>query len=243
MKLDVLALEAHPDDVELACAGTLIKLKALGYRVGVVALTRAELGTRGDSRTRLTEFRASASVMGLDAWGVLDIPDGSIEVNPTNRWKVTDVIRKYQPDLIFAPYWNDRHPDHANASRLIREAAFHAGLAKVRTQHPPHRPRTIVYYPSYFEFQPSFIVDVSITFEKKLEAIRCYRSQFHVQDAPRDGEPETLLSRPDFIEFIITRARYWGSKIGAAYGEPFYWPNPVPVEDPVRTFASLSDLR
>lgn len=241
--LDVLAFEAHPDDVELTCAGTLIKLKDLGYKVGVVALTRAERGTRGNAQTRLAEFEASAKVMRLDAWEALDIPDGDIALTPANREKVIRTVRKYRPQLVFCPYWEDRHPDHANASRLVREALFHSGLVRIDTGQEPHRPGTVIYYPLYLEFAPSFVVDVTASFERKLEAIRCYRSQFHTADTAFADAPQTILSNPDFLDFIITRAKYWGGKIGVAYGEPFLWHGPVPVQDPVATFRHLTELR
>ncbi|MDZ7374617.1 MAG: bacillithiol biosynthesis deacetylase BshB1 [candidate division KSB1 bacterium] len=241
VKLDVLAFGAHPDDVELSCGGTVIKLKRQGYRVGVVSLTRAERGTRGDWQTRLKEFEESARVMGLDVWEALDIPDTQIELTEGNRLKVVQVLRQYQPELVIAPYWKDRHPDHAYASRLIREAAFYAGLLRVDTGLPPHRPRTIVYYPLYLDFVASFVVDVTDTFDTKLEAIRCYRSQF--EDTALASSPATILSSPDFLDFLVTRAKYWGAKIGVRYGEPFRWHGPVPVADLMRTFGHLTELR
>jgi bacillithiol biosynthesis deacetylase BshB1 len=243
LKLDVLAFGAHPDDVELSCGGTIVKLKQQGYRVGIVSLTRAERGTRGDWQTRLREFEESARTMGLDVAEALDLPDAAIELTPEHRGRLIQVIREYRPDLVIAPYWKDRHPDHVKTSRLVQEAAYYSGLARLETDQPPHRPRTIVYYPLYLDFQPSFVVDVTETFERKLQAIQCYRSQFHGGGPESSQAPPTLLSAPDFLDYIITRAKYWGARIGVRYGEPFRWHGPIPVEDLVRTFGHLSELR
>ena len=243
MQLDVLAFEAHPDDTELSCGGTLAKLSRRGYKVGVVSLTAAELGTRGTPEERRKEFEASAEVLGLSAWEILDIPDGNIASTQGNREKVIRTVRRYRPQLVLAPYWVDRHPDHANASTLVREACFYAGLERIDTGQPPHRPGTIVYYPLHHEFSPSLVVDITDTFETKLAAIRCFRSQFHTGDERFRGQSETYISSAEFLQLIETRARYWGSKIGAAYGEAFLWPGPVPVDDLVSTFAGIRDLR
>ncbi len=243
MKLDVLVFEAHPDDMELSCGGTVAKMSEQGYAVGAVALTEAELGTRGTPEERRREFEASANVLGLRAWDVLDIPDGNIANTHENRERIIRAIRRYRPQLVLAPYWLDRHPDHANASVVVREACFYAGLVKIDTGQPPHRPGTIVYYPLHYEFTPSLVVDITDTFETKLAAIHCYTSQFHNRDNRFESGPQTYISSAEFLQVIETRARYWGSKIGATYGEPFLWSGPVPVSDLPGTFAKISDLR
>ncbi len=243
MQLDVLAFEAHPDDVELSCGGTLAKMARQGYAVGVVSLTGAELGTRGTPEERRREFEVSAKTLGLRSWEILGIPDGMVANSAENREKIVRVLRRHRPQIVLAPYWFDRHPDHANTSTVVREACFLAGLLKIETGQQPYRPGTIVYYPLHYEFTPSFVVDVTDVFETKLAAIHCYTSQFHTRGTRPDNEPETYISSAEFLQIIEARARYWGSKIGVMYGEPFLWTGPIPVEDLPSTFAKITDLR
>ncbi|MFQ5601908.1 MAG: bacillithiol biosynthesis deacetylase BshB1 [bacterium] len=236
MQLDVLAFGAHPDDIELACAGTIIKLGDLGYKTGVIALTRGELGTRGAAEIRQKEFEAAGKIMGLSVHKMLDIPDGQVAVNQENKLKVIKEIRTYKPRIVVAPNWEVRHPDHGHASHLIREAAFFAGLKKIDTGQEAHRPYKVIYYACRFEFQPSFIVDVSETHQRKLQAIQAYRSQFHNPDKDKFGDDETNISRPEFLEAIITRAKQYGSYIGVKYAEPFLVREPMRLDDPVQFF-------
>jgi len=228
--LDALAFGAHADDLELGCGGTLIKLAGQGHQTGGIALTRGEMGTRGAPASRAREFTAAAGIMGLTVHEMLDIPDARVEVTWENQLKVIRQIRKYRPRIVFAPYWIDRHPDHEHTSRLVREAAFLAGLAKVETGQSAHRPRRILYYATRFEFSPSFIVDISAEQEKKLAAIKAYHSQFAA------AEPETSISRPDFLETIVARSRLYGAAIGVRYGEPFLSREAIRVDDPVEFF-------
>jgi len=260
MSLDALAFGAHADDVEICCGGTLIKLGALGYRTGAVALTRGEMGTRGSAETRAREFDAAAAIMGLAAHAMLDIPDARVEVTWENKLKVIAVIRAYRPRIVFAPYWIERHPDHEQASRLVRESAYLAGLRKIDTGQEAYRPDQVVFFQGRYEFAPSFIVDTTAAHARKMDAIRAYRSQVHRPDAggpspakpPARGaeaggagisapsspaEPETLISRPEFLEAIEIRDRRWGSLIGAGYGEPFFVRDPLRVDDPVAFLA------
>jgi bacillithiol biosynthesis deacetylase BshB1 len=236
MELDALAFGAHADDVELACGGTLIALAGLGHKTGVVVLTRGEMGTRGSARIRAREFAASARIMGLKARRMLDIPDGRVEVTWVNKLKIIRVLRAYRPRIVFAPYWVDRHPDHEQTSHLVQEAAYLAGLVKVKTGQPPFRPLKVVYYPSRFEFTPSFVVDVSGAHGQKMKAVRAYKSQFHAQgrdEAECDG---TLIGRPDFLESVETRDRHYGVSIGAKFGEPFLVREAIKLRDPVEFF-------
>ena len=236
MKLDVIAFGAHPDDVEIGCGGTIIKLEALGYTTGVVALTRGEMGTRGSAEIRAREFAAAARVLGVSVHKTLDMPDGRVEPNWENKVKVIREIRAHQPRVVFAPYWVARHPDHEAASRIVRESSYLSGLKKLDTGQEAHRPFKVLFYQSRFEFSPSFVSDISSSHEKKLEAIRCYESQFFSPDKTEHGTDETLISRPDFIERIETRDRQYGTYVGVEFGEPFLAREALRIDDPVGFF-------
>jgi N-acetylglucosamine malate deacetylase 1 len=236
MDLDALAFGAHADDVELGCGGTLAKLSGLGHQTGVVVLTRGEMATRGSAEIRAREFATAATILGLTVHQMLDIPDGRVEVTWENKLKIIAVLRAHKPKIVFAPYWVDRHPDHEQASLLVRQAAYLSGLRKIETGEPPFRPTKIVYYQTRFEFSPSFIVDISGVLDVKMRAIRAYESQFH---RPGQAEPEsdgTLIGRPEFLDTIETRARHCGAQIGAKFGEPFLVREALRVEDPVGFF-------
>jgi bacillithiol biosynthesis deacetylase BshB1 len=241
VNLDALAFGAHADDVELACGGTLIKLGALGHRTGVVALTRGEMGTRGGPEIRAREFDRAAGIMGLAAHAMLDIPDARIEASWENKLKVIAVIRAHRPRIVFAPYWVERHPDHEQASRLVRESAYLAGLRKVETGQEAFRPFRVLYYQSRFEFAPSFVVDISAYHDRKMSAVLAYQSQFYHRPnkggSPAESpEAETILSRPEFLDAIKIRDRAHGARIGAKYGEPFVVREPLAVDDPAAFF-------
>ncbi len=236
MNLDVLAFGAHPDDVELGCGGTIIKMGAEGYSTGVVALTRGEMGTRGSAEIRAQEFAAAAEVMGVSVHKALDMPDGCVESNMENKLKVIREIRTHRPRIVFAPYWVARHPDHEAASRIVREASYLAGLKKLDTGQEAHRPFKVMYYQSRFEFSPSFVVDISGTHDKKLEAIGSYASQFDSPNRADYGTNETRISRPGFIQRIETRGRQYGTYIGVTFGEPFLVREALKIDDPVEFF-------
>jgi bacillithiol biosynthesis deacetylase BshB1 len=236
VKLDALAFGAHADDVEIACSGTILKLGALGYKTGVITLTRGEMATRGSAKIRAQEFARSAKIMGLAAHKMLDIPDGRIEVTWENKIKIITEIRTYKPRIVFAPYWVSRHPDHEKASHLVREAAYLSGLKKLKTDQEPYRPYKVIFYQTRFEFKPSFIVDISQYHQKKLESILCYKSQFHHPDKAEFGSDETLLSRPEFIDRITTRDKQYGTYVGVEYGEPFLVREAIKIDDPVDLF-------
>jgi N-acetylglucosamine malate deacetylase 1 len=235
MPLHALAFGAHPDDVELTCGGTVSKLADLGYSVGVVALTAGELGTRGTVEMRRREFKEAARILGVSATRLLALPDGGLAADHEQKQEVIRVIREFQPQIVLAPYWKDRHPDHANASRLVSEASFLAGLSRIDTGQPPYRPCRVLYYPSRYSFRPSFVVDISRTQSRKMEAVRAYRSQFHEPGRVADG-PETNVSHPGFLEAIVARDRWFGACIGTDFGEAFLVREPLPVEDPVAMF-------
>ena len=236
MELDLLAFGPHPDDVELFCSGTLIKLGLKGYETGIVCLTRGELGTRGSPEIRVSEFEEAAGILGLAFHQILDMPDGDITPDRASKLEIIRIIRACRPKIVLAPYWEDRHPDHYHTSRLVQEASLLAGLKKIATEQDAYRPRRVIYYPCWFEFEPSFVVDVSECQEVKMKAIQAYRSQFHHQEKESYGQEETLISRPEFLENIVIRAKRYGSSIGAAYGEAFLVREPLRVDDPIAFF-------
>jgi bacillithiol biosynthesis deacetylase BshB1 len=236
VKLDVLAFGAHADDVELSCGGTIIKLGVLGYKTGVTTLTRGEMATRGSTETRVQEFAQSAKIMGLASHKMLDIPDSRVEVTWENKIKIIKEIRTHKPRIVFTPYWVSGHPDHENASHLVREAAYLSGLKKLNTDQESYRPYKVIYYPTRFEFKPSFIVDISDVYAQKMKAILSYKTQFHHKDKAEFGDDETLLSRPEFLDRIETRNKQYGTHIGAKYGEPFLVREAIKINDPVDFF-------
>ncbi|HSL87815.1 MAG TPA: bacillithiol biosynthesis deacetylase BshB1 [Ignavibacteriaceae bacterium] len=224
MNTDVLVFAAHPDDAELAMGGTIAKLTLSNYKVGIIDLTRGELGTRGSADIRQKEAFEAAIILKTAFRENLYIPDGNIAVNQENLINVIMTIRKYKPKIVFAPYFNDRHPDHIDTSILIKRAMFYSGLQKIKTfnkEVPQHsfRPKKIFYYMQTYTFKPSFIVDISETFDLKMKAIECYATQFH---NPKSLEPETFISRPEFLSYIKSRAVSNGFKIGKRYGEAFF---------------------
>lgn len=234
MKLDLLAIAAHPDDAELSCGGTILKLVKRGRKVGLLDLTRGELSTRGTQEIREAESNAATKILGVQVRENLCLPDGNIEVNRENKLKVIQIIRKYKPELLLFPHWLERHPDHEHAHALCREAWFYAGLEKIETtlfdvKQEPHRPRSYYHFMQAYEFAPSFIVDISDEFERRMEAVRAFKSQFH---NPSSSERETFLSSPEFLEFLITRFAYYGGRIGRKYGEPFFSVNMIGIDDP-----------
>ena len=236
MTLDALAFGAHADDVELSCGGTLIKLAGMGYKTGVIALTRGETGTRGSAEIRAREFAKAAEALGLAVHKMLDIPDGRVEVTWENKLKIIKTLRVYKPRIVFAPYWVERHPDHEQTSHLVRQAAYLAGLKKLETGDPPFRPHKVIFYQSRFEFTPSFIVDISESHKQKMKAVRAYRSQFFSQGQAESGNEETTIGRPEFLDRIESRDRHWGAKIGVKYGEPFLVREAIKLKDPVEFF-------
>jgi N-acetylglucosamine malate deacetylase 1 len=224
MNLDVLVFAAHPDDAELAMGGTIAKLSNSNFKIGIVDLTRGELGTRGTAESRQKEAFNAAIALKIAVRENLEIPDGDIQNNKENLMKVIIEIRKFRPKILFAPYFNDRHPDHIDASHLIKRAMFATGLTKIKTfdkevPQAHYRPEKLFYYMQTYTFVPSFIVDVSDTFDQKMKSVKCYSSQFH---NPNSKEPETFISRPEFISYIRSRADFYGFSIGKMYGEPFF---------------------
>ena len=242
--LDVLAFGTHPDDLEIACGGTLIQLARQGYRVGAADLTRGELGTRGTAAIRARETAAATRILGLSLRVNLGIPDGNIETSQENLVTVIRLIRQHRPRLLLAPYWEERHYDHVHGSQLVSEAAFYSGLAKIETGEASFRPFRVLYYVSRIEFRPSFVVDISDTFEAKMKALRCYRSQFHRgRAASGASEIETMISTPLALEVFETMTRYYGAMIGARHGEPFLLREALEISDRVAFCRAWPDSR
>lgn len=224
MILDVLVFAAHPDDAELSMGGTIAKMTDSGLKVGIVDLSRGELGTRGSSDIRKHEAQLASEILNLSHRENLGFKDGSIKFNDDFLKRIISKIRKYQPKIIFAPYFNDRHPDHIGTSQLVKEAVFFSGLPKIATEdndriQSPFRPQKLYYYMQTYEFKPAFIVDISNFFDTKMKSILSYDTQFH---NPESIEPETFISSPNFLKFVEARAKYFGFKIGKDFGEAFY---------------------
>jgi len=224
MNLDVLVFAAHPDDAELGMGGTIIKLITSGKKIGLVDLTKAELSTRGNVKLREKEAEKAAKLMKLSFRENLGIPDGDICLSDSNLRKVIVTLREYQPKIIFAPYLNDRHPDHIDASVLIKRAMFKSGLTKYESsfkgkKQPAYRPAKLFYYMQTYTFIPTFVVDISSTFKDKMKAVMAFKSQFYTSGKK---EPSTFISSKNFISYVEARAEYYGFGIGKKYGEPFF---------------------
>ncbi len=231
--VEILAVGAHPDDVELGCGGTLALLARRGRSVGILDLTRGEAGTRGTPETRAAEAIEAARVLGSRFRDGLDLGDGNLRTDRAAELEVIDVIRRRRPRLVFAPLPNDRHPDHVRAGRLVADAAFYAGLRSLETGRPPHRPQQVVFFPSTFLAEPTFLVDVTAFLETKLAAVRAFRSQFF---DPASKEPETFISSPEFLEGVTARARAFGRLANVGAAEGFVSPRPPLLADPLAAF-------
>jgi bacillithiol biosynthesis deacetylase BshB1 len=223
MKIDILAFGAHPDDVELACSGTLLKHKAMGRSTGIVDLTRGELGTRGSAELRDQESGAAALILGLDVRENLGFKDGFFTNDEYHRMEVIKKIRLYSPDIVFTNAPSDRHPDHGNGYALVSDACFLSGLSKIKTEidgktQVAWRPRLVLHYIQDRYFRPDIVVDVSAYFEKRMDAILAYKSQFF---NPESNQPQTYISSPEFLNSLKSRPAEWGRLIGVPYAEGF----------------------
>ena len=228
MMLDVLSIVAHPDDTELTCGGTVIKMAEEGYKVGVLDLTAGESGTRGNARLREREAAKAARVMGLAHRENLGLPDAGIEDTREYKLKIAERIRALRPRTVILPYWEGRHPDHYLTGRIGYEACFLAGLAKISLAGQPFRPHKIIYATYYVPaVRPTFVVDVSAQHEKKLKAILCYSSQF----SPQKDMQNLFPSGRDLRERVGSLARHFGLMIGVRYGEPFVTREVAQVDD------------
>lgn len=233
MKLHILAIAAHPDDIELSCAGTLIKHTRMGQAVGIVDLTQGELGTRGTAEIRLEEAQIAAKAMGVLVRENASMADGFFRNDQEHQLKLVQYIRKYKPEIVVANAIADRHPDHGKGGRLIADACFLAGLRKVSTQmdgkeQEAWRPKRVFHMIQDRPMEPTFIVDTSDCFEQKMVAIKCYKSQFH---DPKSAEPVTYIATEGFLNNIIYRDATWGKRIGVQYGEGFVCENIPGITD------------
>ena len=234
--IDVLAFGAHPDDVELFCGGALITVADLGYRTGIVDLTRGELSSQGGVDERAREAEAAAQVLGLTVRENLGLPDGGIDSAPgaAHLQIVVDAVRRHRPELLLVPWIEERHPDHVAAAHLLTRAVFFAGLRKFRTPSgaAPFVPWQMLYYEMRHRMTPSFIVDTSKAWERKARAIACHESQI----ARRDATADTLISSPLTMAAIEARDRYRGSEIGVRHGEALRSPQALGLVDPMAHF-------
>jgi bacillithiol biosynthesis deacetylase BshB1 len=230
MRLDALAIGAHADDVELGCGGTVALLASHGRKVGILHLTRGEAGTRGTVEERQREAEAAAGALGAAWVDFLDFGDGGLRTGPAEEDVLIDVLRRLRPELVFGPAPSDRHPDHGRAHRLVADACYYSGLAR-RGEGAPHRPAAVFSYMQHDPFTPSFVVDVTQTWDRKLEALAAYESQLHQQGQERD-EPLTKVASQEFRQAVEGRARHYGLLVGTDFGEPFWNRLPLAVADP-----------
>ena len=229
MKLDILAFGVHPDDVELSCTGVLLVEKNNGKKTGIIDLTAGELGTRGTGEIRQAEAADAAKILGVDVRENLAMADGFLLNDETHQRRIITVLRTYQPEIILCNAPEDRHPDHGRSSKLVADAAFLSGLQKIQTEHNgvaqgAWRPKYVFRYIQDRFLQPDFVVDITDVFEKKIEAIKAYKTQFYSQNAGDNSgttEPETYISTPEFLDSVIYRHKWFGKMIGVKYAEGF----------------------
>lgn len=221
--LDILAFAAHPDDVELSCSGTLMKHIHAGMSAGIVDLTQGELGSRGTVETRYSEAADASKIMGISERVNLKMEDGFFEINEANKLLIVEQIRRFRPKIVLVNAVSDRHPDHGRGSQLVSEACFLAGLRRVETSfdgesQEAYRPEVVYHYIQDYHIQPDFVVDVTDFIDRKIEAIKAFKTQFH---DPSSKEPQTPISGEDFFEFITSRMREFGRTAGVKYAEGF----------------------
>jgi bacillithiol biosynthesis deacetylase BshB1 len=227
--LDVLAMAAHPDDVEQTCGGTLLRMADAGYSTGIIDLTAGDMGTRGSPEIRIEESQAAAAILRVSHRENLHFPDARLENTMAGRMTIAHRIRELRPKTVILPYWTGRHPDHYRASELGYEGCFLAGLKKIDQYTEPHRPHKIIYSSIYANVTPSFVVDISRYFEKRMESLLAYRSQY---GSVKEGE--TLFpNEAEIRERLASVARFYGNLIGVKYGEPFVVKEAMQIDDVV----------
>jgi len=239
--IDALAIGSHPDDAEFGAGGTLLRLKSLGYRTGILDMTRGEMGTRGTPEERAEEAEAAAGELGLDFRGTLDLGDGRVMDTEAARSALVRALRRLRPTIVFTHYWEEPHPDHVATAALTRHAAYLSGLARydAGADLERHRPSAVLHYGMPRWVPPSFVVDVSDWIEQKRRAILAHRSQLH---DPGRAQPETALSGEAFLDRLEARNAYFGGLAGVRYGEPFLVREALRVDDPVRLLSRPMDL-
>lgn len=234
--LDVLAIAAHPDDIEQTCGGALLKMAAMGYRTGALDLTAGDMGTRGTPERRIEESKEAARILGLAFRENLRMPDARLENNISLRLTLMAVVRRLKPRVVILPYWEARHPDHYYASILGFEASFLAGIRKLDDQSEPHRPFKVVYASMYANVPPTFVVDITAQFERRMESLFAYASQYG--ESPEGAG--LFPGREEIHDRLRSIARFYGNLIGVKYGEPYVVKETMRVDDlvtmGVRTF-------
>jgi len=226
--VDAIFFAAHADDIELACGGTIVTMVLSGRRAGIVDLTRGEMGTRGTPQTRWRESRAAAKLLGAAFREQLDLGDGGLRTGRDEEMQIVDIVRRWRPAIVFAPWPDERHPDHTRAGHLVTEASFYAGLTKLKTRLAAHRPQVVIYYLQNYLPPLSFVIDVSEAWKTKMKAIHAYKSQFF---NPKSKEPRTFIAEERFLEMIEARGQHFGALIGVRYGEAFVTKQPPRVDD------------
>jgi bacillithiol biosynthesis deacetylase BshB1 len=233
-EVDVLFCGAHPDDLELTSGATVARMTSEGLRVGVVELTRGEMGTRGTPAVRKREAQAAAKILRLKFRTQLDFGDGGLRTGRKEELELIDFIRRARPRIVFAPPQQERHPDHVRASHLVTDASYYAGLRQIHTKFAAHRPQAVIYYMQWYVMQPTFVVDVTAHWKTKMHAIAAFKSQFH---DPKSKEPATKLAGEHFLKMIEARGIHFGSLIGTLYGEPFVTAQPPRIDDLIAAYA------
>lgn len=233
MSIDILAIGIHPDDVELSCAGTLLKHMAAGYTAGILDLTKGELGTRGSGELRLKEADAAAKILGVQFRENLGMEDGFFKNDRTNLFLLVEKIRQHRPKIVLCNAVADRHPDHGRAAQMVSEACFYSGLAKIETAYEkelqkPHRPQAVYHYIQDRQLKPDLVVDITPFIDKKIEAIMAFSSQFF---DPNSKEPVTPISSPEFMDSVKAKMRVFGRDIQVEFAEGFTVERTIGVED------------
>lgn len=226
--VDLLFVAAHADDLELSVGGTIAKAVKDGLRAGMLELTHGELGTRGTPQIREREAQKGARILGATFREHLDFGDGGLRTGRDEELQLIDFIRRAKPKLVFAPWPDERHPDHVRTGQITTDASFYAGLREIHTKFPAHRPQAVVYYMLNYVLHPSFVVDVSDAWKTKMRAVAAFHSQFF---NPKSKEPRTFLSEKRFLDMIEARGKHFGAMIGATYGEAYLTKQPPRVDD------------
>ena len=231
MNLDLLAIAAHPDDVELTCGGTLLRMAQASYKTGILDLTAGEMGTRGTPETRAKEAAAAARILKVRYRGTLGVPDSDVNASRQNKLRLASAIRELRPRTVIIPYWEARHPDHYNASTLCYEGCFLAGLKQLPIAGEPFRPHKILYSTAFTTARPTFVVDITAQFKQRHKAILAFASQFGTRSVSRKSKIFLAIDRLE--EEMNQLARHYGDMIGVRYGEPFLQKEMMKVNDVV----------
>jgi len=232
MLLDLLAIAAHPDYIDLSCGGTLLKMSQRGYKTGILDLTAGEMGTRGTPEIRAKEAAKAAKLLGIKWRGTLGVPDSDVQPSRQHKLRLASVIRELRPTTVILPYWEARHPDHYHASTLGYEGCFLAGLKQLPLEGEPHRPFKILYYTLFADVRPTFVVDITAQYAQRRKAILAFSSQFLPHPSEKKSKVHLAIDRLD--EDMHQLARHYGQMIGVRYGEPFFQRELVKVDDVVK---------